>query len=135
MFIPKIHSPTAKGMHIQAVNRSVNVILYSMYVSNKVISYFLVSMPYACLATNTYKCNVITISCMGLVSSMSCNVFAVWRPCFGCVIIAVCHVSVYCLETMLRAGRTSSTSCNVLAVWRPCFVWVVPALSCNVFAV
>ena len=36
----------------------------------------------------------------GRTSSMSCKVFAVWRPCFVRVVPAVCHICVCCLEAM-----------------------------------
>ena len=49
------------------------------------------------------------ILCVGLASSMSCNVAAV-------------------SETKLCVDCASSTSCSVVAVWRSCFMWVVPAL-------
>ena len=79
-------------------------------------------------------------------SSMSCNVVAVWKPCFVQVVPAACllmlllsgdhascgscqqHFLEFCcyLETMLHAGRASSMSCtaqvnhkfNVTCVWR-----------------
>ena len=84
--------------------------------------------------------------CTGHVSSTSCNVFAVWRPCFMWAMPAASHVicllsgdhascgscqqhvmqCVSCLDTMLSVGRASGTSCDVFAVWRSCFLWVVP---------
>ena len=62
-------------------------------------------------------------------SNMSCNVVAIWRPCFIWVMPAVCLVILLLSgETMLRVGRASSMSCNVVAVWRSCFMHVLSAV-------
>ena len=83
--------------------------------------------------------------CVCLVYSVSCNVVSVWQPSFVQVLSTVCRVMLclsgdhalsrscrqcvmyccVCLATMLRPGLVNSVSCIVVSVWRPCFVRVL----------
>ena len=57
---------------------------------------------------------------VGHASSTSCNVFAVWRPCYVQVVPVVCHVM--CL---LSGDHASCGLCQQHVM----FVWVMPAAS------
>ena len=54
---------------------------------------------------------------VGLTSSMSCNVVAVWRLYFVWLLLAVCLVMLCHLETTVCVHLTSSMSYGAITIW------------------